>query len=95
MVKPFEDAAFGQATNAIGPVVETQFGYHIIQVSEHSAGKTSELAEVKEKLVEHLKQKKQMDLFQTFVEKLKGKAKITLSELAKPSREMPMMPMEQ
>lgn len=95
MVKPFEDAAFNQATNAIGPVVETQFGYHIIQVTEHSAGKTSELAEVKDKLVEHLKQKKQMDLFQAFIEKLKGKAKITLSELAKPSREMPMMPMEQ
>lgn len=95
MVKPFEDAAFSQATNAVGPVVETQFGYHIIQVTEHAEGKTSELAEVKEKLVEHLKQKKQMDLFQALVEKLKGKAKITLSDLAKPSKDMPMMPMEQ
>lgn len=92
MVKAFEDAAFGQETNAIGPVVETQFGYHIIQVTEHSAGKTASLADVKERLVEHLKQKKQMEQFQSFVEKLKANAKITVSELAKPAMEMPMMP---
>ena len=91
MVKAFEDAAFSQATNAVGPVIETQFGYHIIQVTDHAAGKTTDLAEVKDRLVEHLKQKKQMDLFQGFIEKLKAKAKITYSDLAKPAPEMPMM----
>jgi len=90
MVKAFEDAAFSQATNAIGPVVETQFGYHIIQVTSHSAGKTTELAEVKARLVEHLKQKQQMDRFQAYIETLKAKAKVTYSDLAKPAPEMPM-----
>lgn len=94
MVKPFEDAAFSQATNVVGPVVETQFGYHLIKVTAHSEGKTTPLAEVKDKLVDHLKQKKQMESFQGFIETLKGQAKITYSDLAKPAMEMPMMQAE-
>jgi len=31
MVKPFEEAAFSQKINEIGPVIETRFGFHIIQ----------------------------------------------------------------
>ena len=92
MVKEFEEAAFSQATNAIGPVVTTQFGYHIIQVTAHETGKTTPLAEVKEKLVAHLKQQKQMELFEGFMKKLKAEAKITYSDLAKaPQPQMPMM----
>jgi peptidyl-prolyl cis-trans isomerase C len=34
MVKSFEKAAFSQTIGEIGPVVETQYGYHIIQVLE-------------------------------------------------------------
>jgi peptidyl-prolyl cis-trans isomerase C len=43
MVKSFDDAAFAQQTNAIGPVVETQFGYHIIQVVERRSAQTIKL----------------------------------------------------
>jgi len=35
MVKEFEDAAFGQKVGAIGPVIQTKFGYHIVQVLQH------------------------------------------------------------
>lgn len=91
MVKAFEDAAFGQATNAVGPVVETQFGYHIIQVIEHQAAKTNTLEEVKPKLAEHLKQKQQMEVFEKLIEKLKKETKIVQSDVLKQAPEMPMM----
>lgn len=34
MVKPFEQAAFDTAKGAISPVVESEFGFHIIQVTD-------------------------------------------------------------
>lgn len=93
MVKEFDDAAFSQPVDKIGEVVKTQFGYHVIKVTEHAAGKTSSLAEVKGKLVEYLRQKKQMGMFEAFVAKLKSQAKVTISDLAKAQEDPMMMPM--
>jgi peptidyl-prolyl cis-trans isomerase C len=94
MVKEFEEAAFSQATNAIGPVVETQFGFHIIQVISHQAAKTNSLEEVKPKLTEHLKQKQQMEVFEKLIERLKKETKIVQSDVLKQAPEMPMMDMQ-
>lgn len=76
MVKPFEDAAFGQKVNEIGPVVETQFGYHIIQVLEHTQARTKQLDDVKDQIKEKLTQKAKNDATQKYIESLKSKAKI-------------------
>ncbi|RAW03400.1 peptidylprolyl isomerase [Pseudochryseolinea flava] len=52
MVKPFEDAIFG-ATKAglLNEVVETQFGYHIIDVTNPKTNRAYQLAIVEEQII--------------------------------------------
>lgn len=77
MVTPFEDAAFSQKKGEIGPVVETDFGYHLIQVLEKSSSKTLDLDnEVKERITAFLTQQKQQEAFDRLVKGLREKARI-------------------
>jgi peptidyl-prolyl cis-trans isomerase C len=79
MVKPFEEAAFTQEKNAIGPVVETDFGYHIIQVLERMAPKTMDLNDaMKTRISSYLQQQKQQETFESLLKKLKAKANIVV-----------------
>ena len=79
MVKQFENAAFSQDINAIGPVVETEYGYHIIQVLERHAPKTLALDDrMKGNISAFLEQQKQQEAFDAMLKKLRGKAKITV-----------------
>ena len=76
MVKPFEEAAFGQKLNEVGPVVETQFGYHIIKVTKHEDARTLPFDEVKERLAKVLESQNKQEAARTFIEGLKTKADI-------------------
>jgi peptidyl-prolyl cis-trans isomerase C len=79
MVKPFENAAFAQEKNAIGPVVETDFGYHIIQVLDRIAPKTMSLDDAgKAKISAYLQQQKQQEAFENLVKRLRAKANVTV-----------------
>ncbi|NTW06401.1 MAG: hypothetical protein HGA29_00995 [Syntrophaceae bacterium] len=79
-VKPFEDAAFSQKINVVGPVVATEYGYHVIQVLGTNQQKTAPLEEVKEKISNYLEQQKQASVFNALLKKLRDKAKITVYE---------------
>lgn len=41
MVKPFDDAAFAQEVGKIGDIIETQFGYHVILVTDKQPAKAA------------------------------------------------------
>jgi peptidyl-prolyl cis-trans isomerase C len=75
-VKPFEDAAFSQEIKVIGPIVATEYGYHIIQVLEHNQPKTVALEEAKDRIAPYLEQQKQSAAFDALLNKLRDNAKI-------------------
>ncbi len=76
MVAPFEEAAFSLDTGAISPVVETQFGYHVLQVTDREPEKTLAFEEVKDRLEEALLQEKTKERTDRYIEKLRESAEI-------------------
>ena len=72
MVKEFEDAAFNQETNEIGPIIKTQFGYHIIQVIDHARTLDDMKDDIRALL---LKQRQERAALNYYME-IKSKAKI-------------------
>lgn len=76
MVPEFEEAAFTQEVGAIGDIVETQFGYHLIKVTEKTPAGVTPLEDVKERLGEYLGNQKQQDVIRTYIEGLREKAKV-------------------
>ena len=76
MVKPFEEAAFATKPGTLSPVVETQFGYHIIRVEELRPARKLSLEEAKSPIAQILNQMAKQRHAQSYVAELKAKAQI-------------------
>jgi parvulin-like peptidyl-prolyl isomerase len=76
MVPAFESAAFTQPLKEIGPLVETPFGYHIIQTLSKNAPKTPDFDEVKGDIRKHLENQGKGQVVQKYIEALRSKADI-------------------
>jgi parvulin-like peptidyl-prolyl isomerase len=72
MVKPFEDAAFSVPIGELSDVIETVYGYHILEVVDRNNFQSFE--EKKPELEAKLKDTKKPELYRTFITNLKDQA---------------------
>lgn len=76
MVPPFDAAVFAMNPGQVSEVVETQYGYHIIKVTERHEGTTEKYEDVKGKIVDFLKRESTQKALVTFIEDQKKLASI-------------------
>lgn len=77
MVPEFSKAAFSMKPNTVSDkVVKTQFGYHIIMVTDRAEAMTEPFEKVKNDIKAYLENQKQLELLDKLTESLKKKAKI-------------------
>ena len=78
MVPEFESTAFSLRTNQISDIVTTQFGYHIIKLSEKIPAHKVEFEKVVDKLKEGLKQQELQKQLPDYIAKLKKDAAVEI-----------------
>ena len=78
MVPPFEQAAFALQVGQTSDLVTSDFGIHIIRVTDRQPGRTQPLEEVKADIEEYLLGQNREAQTRLFVESLKTKGKVEI-----------------
>jgi peptidyl-prolyl cis-trans isomerase C len=78
MVPEFDAAAFSLKTNEISDVINTQYGYHVLLVTDRKPAQTVPFDQVKDDLAQYLKQSKGNDITRDQVASLRKTAKVEI-----------------
>ncbi len=82
VVKEFADAAFSQKVGTVSPIIKTQFGEHIILVTDKAAAGVQSFASVKSDLKAYLTEQKKIQTLRNLINGLKQNAKIEYVDLS-------------
>ena len=80
MVPEFEEVAFTLKPGEVSEIVKTQFGYHIIKVTEKQAAGEKPFDEVKEAIESNLLKQKQKEALEEYARALRKQADIKINE---------------
>ena len=78
MVPEFNEAAFSMAVNSTPQIVETQFGFHVIEVTGKKEARYRSLEEASDMIRQTLLQEKQNEAIQSYIDELRDEARITI-----------------
>jgi len=76
MVQPFEQAAFGLNVGQVSDIVETNFGYHIIKVTDRKEPSVTTYEQAEDSIIQKLTSARQDELAQQYIADLKANANI-------------------
>jgi peptidyl-prolyl cis-trans isomerase C len=76
MVPEFDEAAFSLKTNEVSEIITTQFGYHVIMVTDHKPAGQRSFDDVKDDIEKYLKATKGREVVQQHIKELRDKTQV-------------------
>ncbi len=80
MVKPFSDAAFAMKEGEISDIVETRFGYHIINLTDRKEARKIPFDEAKKDILEYMEGRSKNEAINNYLAELREKADIEYAD---------------
>ncbi len=82
LIPEFEQIAFGMKKGDVSGAFKTQFGYHILKLTDRAEPSVRDFRLVKSLVEKQILNQKRVRLYETFVKKFRGNAKVEIDEKA-------------
>lgn len=82
IIPEIEEVVFALELDELSEIIKTDFGFHILKITEKKSETVKNLEEVKEDIIQTLLPDKQKEAFENLIEDLKSKSEIEINEEA-------------